>query len=56
MPRFRFGNIHSPGGAFCQDCGGIVPPLHCHRHFAVALEDNSWSSNLSATNWISHIS
>ena len=23
---FRFGNIHSPGGASCQDCGGFLPP------------------------------
>jgi len=21
-----FGNIHSPGGASCQDCGGFLPP------------------------------
>jgi hypothetical protein len=23
---FRFGNIHSPGGVSCQDCGGFLPP------------------------------
>jgi hypothetical protein len=23
---FRFGNIHSPGGASCQDSGGFLPP------------------------------
>ena len=27
---FPFGNIHSPGGASCQDCGGFLTPLsHC---------------------------
>jgi hypothetical protein len=24
---FRFGNIHSPGGASCKDSGGFLPPL-----------------------------
>jgi len=23
----RFGNIHSPGGASCKDCGDSLPPL-----------------------------
>jgi hypothetical protein len=27
---FRFGNIHSPGGASCQDCGGFLPPPGFH--------------------------
>jgi hypothetical protein len=23
---FRFGNMHSPGGASCQERGGFLPP------------------------------